>query len=292
MSADHRLFQAPKTPEPPRNLYYQVPTTPSANERPTPIFPWESNQPKATRVFADDVTASAPSVLSETTPSVTTDDDETDKTISPPTPTMHSNQTEPFARFTRTNAWDEVPEIEQYISSLPQHRRAKVQVLFDNTTPSSNEPILSPPLEDSTAAQQRRPSMKLTDFPTEIERPSLPVTPAPIRRPSFWGAERDAAGELPGAEGVPEQSQWDPTTKLAELQRRQSEVLEKGSASSPGRPIPDRQLPGSASMPAAIAEEGEAAPAGAPPPVFGRLNFAGGPALTASAAEEVAPTES
>ena len=131
---------------------------------------------------------------------------------------MHSSQAEPFARYARTNAWDEMPEIDQYISSLPHNRRAKVQVLH-STTPSSNEPILSPPLEGSATTQQRRPSMKLTDFPTEIERPSLPVTPAPIRRPSFWGAERDAAGELPGAEGVPEQSQWDPSAKLAELQR-------------------------------------------------------------------------
>jgi hypothetical protein len=50
--------------------------------------------------------------------------------------------------------------------------------------------------------------MKLTDFPSELERPSLPVTPAPIRRPSFWGEERDADGELPAAEGVPSQEDW------------------------------------------------------------------------------------
>jgi len=50
--------------------------------------------------------------------------------------------------------------------------------------------------------------MKLTDFPTEFERPSLPVTPAP-RRPSFWGEERaDEEGELPTAEGVPKQQDW------------------------------------------------------------------------------------
>lgn len=50
--------------------------------------------------------------------------------------------------------------------------------------------------------------MRLTDFPTELERPSLPVTPAPIRRPSFWGEERDEQGELPAAEGVPSQEDW------------------------------------------------------------------------------------
>ena len=50
--------------------------------------------------------------------------------------------------------------------------------------------------------------MRLTDFPSELERPSLPVTPAPIRRPSFWGEERDQEGELPAAEGVPSQEDW------------------------------------------------------------------------------------
>lgn len=97
--------------------------------------------------------------------------------------------------------------------------------------------------------------MKITDFPTEIERPSLPVTPAPQRRPSFWGEERDAAGELPGAEGVPEQSQWDPSERLAALQRRQSQVLEMGPQ-SPSKAIPDRQMLRSAAL---VAEE--AAPA-------------------------------
>jgi hypothetical protein len=36
----------------------------------------------------------------------------------------------------------------------------------------------------------------------------LPVTPAPVRRPSFWGDERDEEGELPAAEGVPAQEEW------------------------------------------------------------------------------------
>ena len=114
--------------------------------------------------------------------------------------------------------------------------------------------MFSPGIEDPS--QQRRPSMKLTDFPTEFERPSLPVTPAPMHRPSFWGSERDAAGDLPGAEGVPDQSAWDPVAKLAELQRRQSEMLAEGPA-SPGRFIPDRDLPGSSSAPLTEAEEAE-----------------------------------
>ena len=261
MSEDRKLFNAPKYPEPPKDMYYQVPSTPPAHERPKPIFPWEITAPKPTRVFLDD--APPPAASSEATPSVTTDDDDDTQTgtMSPSTPTIYSSSTEPFATYTRTNAWDDVPEIERYISQLPQNRRAKVQVLLNNVTAtsaghqrnvSSDEPILSPGIEDPS--QQRRPSMKLTDFPTEIERPSLPVTPAPVRRPSFWGSERDAAGDLPGAQGVPDQSAWDPVAKLAELQRRQSEMLAEGPA-SPGRLIPDRELPGSSSAPLTEVEE-------------------------------------
>lgn len=255
MSEDRKLFHAPKYPEPPKDMYYQVPSIPPENGRPKHIFPWENTAPKPTRVFADDTPP--PAAPSETTPSVTIDEggDTQTETMSPSTPTLHSSGTEPFATYTRTNAWDDVPEIERYISQLPQNRRAKVQILLNNAIPTSSthqrnisgdEPILSPGIENSS--QRRRPSMKLTDFPTEIERPSLPVTPAPVQRPSFWGSERDAAGDLPGAEGVPEQSAWNPAAKLAELQRRQSEMLAEGPA-TPGRVIPDRELPGSSSAP-------------------------------------------
>lgn len=264
MSEDRKLFHAPKYPEPPKDMYYQVPSTPPASERPKPIFPWEITAPKPTRVFADDAPQSA--APSEATPSIITDDDDTQtETASPLTPTVHSSNAEPFATYTRTNAWDDVPEIERYISQLPQNRRAKVQVLLNNATPTSNShqriisgdgPIVSPGIEDPS--QQRRPSMKLTDFPTEFERPSLPVTPAPVSRPSFWGSERDAAGDLPGAEGVPDQNAWDPAAKLAELQRRQSEMMAEGPA-SPGRLIPDRELLGSSSAPLTEVEEEEKA---------------------------------
>lgn len=143
--------------------------------------------------------------------------------------------------------------------------------------------------------------MKLTDFPTEIERPSLPVTPAPVRRPSFWGAERDARGDLPGAEGVPSQSEWNPVARLEDLQRRQSEVLAQGPASPGGPKIPDRELPPSASVPLSEVREdvdeggGEGSVRGIRevdmPLSFQTLDFSGrapGPGL----GEEVAPTES
>ncbi|KAL6713365.1 glycogenin glucosyltransferase [Lecanora helva] len=266
MSNDPRLFHPPKNPEPPKGMYYEIPKTPPESARPKPIFPWESTAPKPTRVFADDLPPTPP----EPTPSVVTDDSTQASTSSPTTPTIQPTTPSTFASYKRTNAWDDVPEISRYISNLPQNRRGKVQILTQNdptttssssTTPAptvppqsqarsitdpSTSPLISPPLTSPTAPD-RRPSMLLTDFPTSIERPSLPVTPAPVRRPSFWGSERDnALGDLPPAEGVPDQSEWDPAGKLMELQRRQSEVLAQGPSPSP-REIPDRELPGSAS---------------------------------------------
>ena len=73
------------------------------------------------------------------------------------------------------------------------------------------------PTEPGIAGRDRvKPNnFKLTDFPSEVERPSLPVTPAPIRRPSFWGDDAPESGEgdagashLPAAEGVPAQTEW------------------------------------------------------------------------------------
>ena len=331
MSADRQLFQAPATyPEPPKDMYYDVPKAQPASGRPKPIFPWEVNQPKPTRVFADD----PPPTPSEKSPSVTTDEGTEADTVSPTTPTISVTPQEPLATFSRSNAWDDIPEIDRYIANLPQNRRAKVQVLYNKPqgTISTDKPSSTASSATETSPAQRpdrRGSLKITDFPSEIERPSLPVTPAPIHRPSFWGQERDAAGELPPAEGVPEQSQWDPTERLAELQRRQSEVLEKGPQSPP-RAIPNRQLLGSAapilqerattdtarenaaalSMESAglaeeapqevmilDAEEAAALPTNPVPVpiVASSLNFAGGPSnegATPAQQAEVGPTES
>ena len=269
MSADRNLFQAPKPPEPPKGMY-QIPNTATTGQRPKAIFPWEERAPKPTRVFAED----APS---ETAPSITTDSGSeatNTETVTPTTPSISFTSAEPFASFSRSNAWDDMPEIDRYISSLPQNRRAKVQVLFDKgdrqgaaaaaagyNTSSTNDPsIMSPTSEHPPSSDRRQSSNLITDFPTEIERPSLPVTPAPVRRPQFWSSHRDEAGDLPAAEGVPEQSQWDPVSKLVELARRQSEVLEKGPmGTGEERNIPERKLVDSSSttVPATIAERDE-----------------------------------
>ncbi|KAK6833705.1 hypothetical protein PG987_008399 [Apiospora arundinis] len=93
-----------------------------------------------------------------------------------------------------------------------------------------------------------------------MERPSLPVTPAPIRRPKFWGGggspgihdDDDDETSLPAAEGVPQQSDWDPAAQLQKLAKQQSEMLlqklgSSGSGSSSGRrdsnDLPARPVP-------------------------------------------------
>lgn len=121
---------------------------------------------------------------------------------------------------------------------------------------------------------ERRGS-KVTDFPSETERPSLPVTPAPIRRARFWGGGAPGIGDdehsaLPAAEGVPEPGEWvcahglrwrpsdclcnltnilraskDPAAQLQKLAKQQSEaLLEKlGGTSRDVSSLPSRAVP-------------------------------------------------
>lgn len=204
MSNDKGLFHAPKEyPEPPKNMWYEVPETkPAVYERPKAIFPWEHNQAtrKATRVFLDDFPAEpGPIYIEESTISLPQrEEPNAPQTQSPQsevtTPTIKVTSHDPWDSFPRTNAWDSNNSIEQYVRALKgaQSKRI-VQIVHHGGTSS-------PP--------KRRESLILTDFPTEVERPSLPVTPAPATRPTFWGTERNEAGQLPAAEGVPEQADW------------------------------------------------------------------------------------
>lgn len=282
MSSDYTPFVPPQRyPSPPRDMWYQVPKEKPAarSEKPRPIFPWESQQTKPSRVFADEDQQSEPdpsmtegstiAPSGETTPSLEhsmrlAESQITDtSTQGPPTPTsrvISSLASDPWASFTRTNAWDDNPQIEKYIDALPLFRKQKGQ----GSIGSQDAP--DAPAADSTARSQkdtaaggewRRRGSKLTDFPTAVERPSLPVTPAPIRRPKFWGAGDPAPGDddedddaLPAADGVPRQSEWvcehgrrcrpedclcdltnvfrnykDPVARLQLLAQQQSELL-------------------------------------------------------------------
>ncbi|KZL67743.1 glycogenin (glycosyl transferase family 8) [Colletotrichum tofieldiae] len=280
MSQDPAPFVPPERyPSPPRNMWYEVPKQ-KPTQKPRHLFPWEVNQPKPARVFTIDL-AEPEAEESSSTPtgeqaassvsrapaepsligSSTTGQKSEPST--PATPTIKVSPSDPWTTFTRTNAWDEVPEIERYVEGLQKHRRGKSQG--------------SVGLSGEKAAKEH--GLKLTDFPSVVERPSLPVTPAPIRRPKFWGGgpgpgDGDDEEELPVAHGVPPQSDWvcvhgirwtpadclceltnviwrskDPSAQLQKLAKQQSEALLKklgggeGGPEGVSREIPTRSLP-------------------------------------------------
>lgn len=206
MSEDTQLFQPPPYPEAPKNMYYQVPATKPEPQKLTQLFPWESRAPKPTRVFADGQPLPEVSSHKQASPPSTS---APELTLGPP----HSQVKEElpsisWETYSRSNAWDEDPEIERYIQSIQKARRAKTQVISGSSPPGSSS-AFSP--SATGGPMSSRPSIKLTDFPTEVERPSLPVTPAP-RRPSWDEGDNedneDASATLPAAEGVPSQEEW------------------------------------------------------------------------------------
>jgi len=209
------LFKQPSAyPEPPKDMWYQIPETkPKPYEPPPAIFPWEREsrpRPKPTRVFAEDL-PQKPDPEAPLTPTLvkTSPTGETGSVSSASTP----SEEPPAAPFSPTsNAWDNDPSIDRYVRAVKdaQERRfaGKRSPIGQIPMPSAIEEVLSPLVNNAKARESRRESLILTDFPSAMDRPSLPVTPAPIRRPTFWGTERDAKGELPSAEGVPEQAEW------------------------------------------------------------------------------------
>jgi len=228
-SESHELFKAPQAyPEPPTDMWYQVPEDkPKPAEPPKPIFPWEQerDRPKATRVFAEDLPTPEPTpAFPESSPApgpaavhpfstihyevegeqkageVASSGLSSPERVS--SPKTADQQWQDFQQ-NNANAWDSVPGIETYVRAIMEShtRRGKPQVIQGASAPADiASPIIS--------RKDRRESLILTDFPTALERPSLPVTPAPVRRPTFWGEERNEHGELPSAENVPDQADW------------------------------------------------------------------------------------
>ncbi|KAJ5678921.1 hypothetical protein N7462_007165 [Penicillium macrosclerotiorum] len=239
MSEDINLFQPPPAyPEAPKNMYYQVPTTKPEPEKLTQVFPWESRAAKPTRVFAHEQPApshSSPEQVGSIQPTSSSPPWET----SSPKTQAYEPSADSWETYTRSNAWDEDPDIQRYIESIQQARRARTQVISGSSHHQSSSISTDTSQQTFSSATTattgyplggHRPSIKLTDFPTEVERPSLPVTPAPIHRQPRASTDEDneafGATGLPIAEGVPNQEDWNPLARLEELCRRQSEVLE------------------------------------------------------------------
>ncbi|KAI4714435.1 hypothetical protein J4E89_000115 [Alternaria sp. Ai002NY15] len=253
-SDSRSLFKAPRAyPDAPRDMWYQVPET---RDAPKPIFPWEqeADRPKPTRVFAEDLSPQpTPQVMSPTHAFSTTHFDESDK-VAPVAAekvrnlgnTIASSSTDQGWQSYQNNsgnAWDNVPGIDSYVRAISDLSgiRGKNQSLQQTT---GTDDISSPILD----RKQRRESLVLTDFPSAVERPSLPVTPAPVRRPMFWGEERNQTGELPSATGVPDQTEWNPEEKLDQLRRSsliEFEHLKKDEHPNPPmRALPEHSIAG------------------------------------------------
>ncbi|KAI1750104.1 glycosyltransferase family 8 protein [Xylaria castorea] len=252
-------------PSPPKGMWYDVPKeAPAAPSEPLKhIFPWEANRPKPSRIFVDvvpqvsqyvrtrdpdapsgeqqHVLGAEPRVGSSVTESPTVE--QKSEPVTPITPTIQISPVDPWTTYSRSNAWDEVPEIERYVDSIQKHQRSRSRK-FPGTI------NLPSPGESADDITRPRRGSKLTDFPSEVERPSLPVTPAPIHRSNFWGggpntSQGDNGPLLPSAVGVPGQSDWDPVAQLQKLATQHSEELLKrldgggrDSSELPPRPVP------------------------------------------------------
>lgn len=284
MSADRHLFQAPTSyPAPPSNMWYEVPKIrPAPEATPKQIFPWEQDARKPTRVFADEY--SQPSAQPEPVPATSS------QSVAPPQP---EDSADPWSSFTRTNAWDNVGQIESYVHAVKQSAAMRGRFGSSSHRPHLSSLDVSSPITGDAA--NRRESLVLTDFPTTDERPSLPVTPAPIRRPTFWGDDLDSTGGLPAAEGVPSQADWNPLESIEQL-RRASLLATDKLPQSPPKEIPLREAFPSSSATSAAAGLAQPVPV-RPGPAAGQgvtllePDFGPGPVTTASggAAEEVDP---
>lgn len=227
-------------------MYYEVPETKPEPQRIAKVFPWENHAPQPTRVFAQE--QPLPRVESPeqppTQPAITQEADfQSSPQIFPPR-MLYEPSAESWEHYTRSNVWDDDPEITRYMESMQQAKRGKTQVVSGSAHGSSSHSAstsistnFSSSTVTTTGTSGHRPSFRLTDFPSEVERPSLPVTPAPIHRASWVGdGDNDASTVtgLPTAEGVPNQEDWVGVTVDAFSHLLRATYLLWRSTESPG----------------------------------------------------------
>jgi glycogenin glucosyltransferase len=165
-----KKFHAPPTyPEPPKGLWYPTPETKAPSEElPKPIFPWESGPKRPT----------ATRVFSSDYP---------------PTPVQES-----VASPTQPTNWQDMSGggMEQYIRNIMQsHRHGPA-----SPSSSSKDPA-------STSRAGRPESLLFSGIPAVEDRPSLPVTPAPMRTSRFRAEGEDGITTV-APEALTEQAEW------------------------------------------------------------------------------------
>lgn len=227
MSDDAAPYIPPQRyPSPPKNMWYEVPKEPPG-PAPKPVFPWEGHQPRPSRSFPVDPFAPSQAEPADAQPGKhdTVHSSQTDTEAShldspaadtgsnPQTPSTPTVMVTPppaadWNSFQHSNAWDEIPEINRYVDGFQKfHRRGRS---------GGSVPSLASPVPRGPGRRPKPSGFKLTDFPTAVERPSLPVTPAPVTGSSSYWAHGEAEDEvghassnaLPAAQGVPAQSDW------------------------------------------------------------------------------------
>lgn len=149
MSSDTRLFQPPESyPEAPRDMYYAVPPTKPEPGKMVKVFPWEGRVGRPTRVFPESTsihehehehadqqeqTTASSGWQEEDDEEENTEKSEIEtlaswKSPSPsPSPSIIGEErpTPSFENYTHSNAWDQVPEIQQYIESIQKARETR-----------------------------------------------------------------------------------------------------------------------------------------------------------------------
>ncbi|POS86020.1 hypothetical protein EPUL_004145 [Erysiphe pulchra] len=221
MSSDPTLFKAPdRYPDPPSDMWYEVPKAPTYQKL-SPIFPWEINAHKPSRIFAKD---NEDLLNFQVKPGENKNSGEESKNNESITGTTTAASSKPLGgcnweSLSRANAWDDVPEINQYVGKLQCQSHRKI---FG--------------VRKEIDVSLRAESSNFSNFSTNSERQVLPVTPAPLRSSNFWSNDKYIS-QSSTAQSVPSQEEWDPKAALEHLAYHQLKVMtqdfEKASDPAP-----------------------------------------------------------
>ncbi|KAF3937066.1 hypothetical protein ABW19_dt0202356 [Dactylella cylindrospora] len=219
---DTNLFVPPRVASPPKNLHYELPPRIIAPPKPAPIFPWEQRTvAPATRVFAGDKPEPEKEDVSQEEISEgeeVEDEFETEEASSG----FVVSGIDAWHSYSRVNAWDAIPAIEQYVASFQRSQRPARK---GDLTPNPNWRAADQNFRDEEG-----------EVPTSVSvlPPEISVTPTPFRSMRGYRTSiMDDESKFPSARGIPDQQSWNPYKQLEELKNAPREMLNKRSPPSP-----------------------------------------------------------